>query len=157
MLPLHFPSSLFPSGFSTKDTFVHISLLSHASYIHRPSHHPWFEHPGKCWWGGQIITQISAQFHSESCYAWSFGMLKCTCQPSSCCSRTSWPPRDGFIFFTGSGTRRSPMPGVLSLSLFLRSDTIYLGESSIRKLYCFLTNFTRSESKSRRRNPVRHK
>jgi hypothetical protein len=41
------------------NSFVHISHLSHACYMLRPSHRPWFDHPNNIWWSVQIMKLLT--------------------------------------------------------------------------------------------------
>jgi hypothetical protein len=47
---------------------VHASLLSHTSYIFRPSHTYRFHHPNNIMWGVQIIKLLIIQFSQLPCY-----------------------------------------------------------------------------------------
>jgi len=51
------PKWPFPFRFSDQN-FVHISHSTHACYISRPSHPPWFDNPSNIWWSVQVIKLL---------------------------------------------------------------------------------------------------
>jgi len=77
LLVLH--SALFPSGFPIRK-FVCISHLSHANYIRRLSHFPWFDHPNNILCRVQII-KFHSMYFSHQIYS-----APCARTPSICSS-----------------------------------------------------------------------
>jgi hypothetical protein len=53
-------SGLFPSVFPIKPP-VNFSHLSHACYMSRSSHSPWFDHPNNIWWSVQFMKLLITQ------------------------------------------------------------------------------------------------
>jgi hypothetical protein len=49
-----------PFRFSNQNT-VRNSYISHASYMTRPSHPPWFDHPNNIWWSVQVTKLLIMQ------------------------------------------------------------------------------------------------
>jgi len=60
-----YPGGIFPSGL-TDQNFVCMSHCSHACYMCRPSHPPWFDHPN-IWWCVQITKLLTEQCSPASC------------------------------------------------------------------------------------------
>jgi hypothetical protein len=77
-----------PLRFSNQIT-VWISQLSHACYIPRPSHPPWFDHPNNIWWSSSLCSLLQPPAIS-SLLGPNIFLSTLFSHPQPICVRPSW-------------------------------------------------------------------